>query len=155
MTIVRVALDVPVDTLFDYRAPEATAADIGRQVLVPFGKKMAVGVILERANASELPVERLKWVQEVRHDLPAFASDDLRLLRFAAEYYHAPLGTVVLSTLPTRLRKTAGPSTRKPHRARASGPVTAMPASADVPPVLNGEQSSAIAAIGSHLGAYH
>ena len=58
MTIIRVALDVPVDKLFDYRAADATDADIGRRVVVPFGRKTAVGVILETATASEIPAAR-------------------------------------------------------------------------------------------------
>ena len=35
MTIVRVALNVPIDSLFDYRLPDASPQDIGRLVRVP------------------------------------------------------------------------------------------------------------------------
>ena len=55
MSIIRVALDVPVAKLFDYRARDATAADIGRRVLVPFGRKTAVGVIVELAHSTAVP----------------------------------------------------------------------------------------------------
>ena len=110
MTIIRVALDVPVDKLFDYRAPDASAADIGRRVVVPFGRKTAVGVLVETAEASEVPAERLKNALEVLRDLPPFSADDLRLIRFAAEYYRHPLGAVAVGALPTRLRRVAGPS---------------------------------------------
>ena len=41
-------------------------------------------------------------------DLPPLAAEDLRLLRFAADYYHHPLGAVVMGALPTRLRRVAG-----------------------------------------------
>jgi primosomal protein N' (replication factor Y) len=105
MTIIRVALDVPVDKLFDYRAPQASAADIGRRVVVPFGRKTAVGVIVETAETSELPAARLKSAHEVLRDLPPFAAEDLKLMRFAAEYYRHPLGAVVMGALPTRLRR--------------------------------------------------
>jgi primosomal protein N' (replication factor Y) len=110
MTILRVALDVPVDKLFDYRAPGAGAADIGRRVVVPFGRKSAIGVIVETADASEVPAERLKNAHEVLRDLPPFSAEDLRLMRFAAEYYRHPLGAVVVGALPTRLRRSAGPA---------------------------------------------
>ena len=110
MTIIRVALDVPVDKLFDYRAPGSSAADIGRRVVVPFGRKSVVGVIVETADTSEVPAERLKSAHEVLRDLPPFSAEDLRLMRFAAEYYHHPLGAVVVSALPTRLRRSAGPA---------------------------------------------
>ncbi|MBI3044145.1 MAG: primosomal protein N' [Betaproteobacteria bacterium] len=108
MPIIRVALDVPVDTLFDYRAPDATASDIGRRVLVPFGRKTAIGVLLEISNAAAVPAERLKEALRVLRDLPPLASDDLQLIRFAADYYRHPLGMAVMGALPTRLRRVAG-----------------------------------------------
>ena len=80
MTIIRVALDVPVDKLFDYRAPGSSAADIGRRVVVPFGRKSAVGVIVETADASEVPAERLKSAHEVLRDLPLTESTVERLI---------------------------------------------------------------------------
>jgi primosomal protein N' (replication factor Y) len=118
MTIVRVALDVPIDKLFDYRAHDASAADIGRRVVVPFGARTAVGVIVETAQTSEVPAARLKSVQEVLRDLPPFAAEDLKLMRFAADYYRHPLGSVVMGALPTRLRRVAA-AKRSPRYRRA------------------------------------
>jgi primosomal protein N' (replication factor Y) len=109
MPIVRVALDVPVDRLFDYRAADATTADVGCRVTVPFGrKKTAVGVILEVANASAIAPARLKSVLQILRDEPPLSGEDLRLMRFAADYYRHPLGAVVLNALPTRLRRLTG-----------------------------------------------
>ncbi|MGH8703745.1 MAG: DEAD/DEAH box helicase, partial [Burkholderiales bacterium] len=105
MYIIRVALDVPVAKLFDYRAPAATAADVGRRVLVPFGRKNTVGVIVELAQSTLVPAERLKEAVRILRDLPPLAAEDLHLLRFAADYYHHPLGAVVMGALPTRLRR--------------------------------------------------
>lgn len=107
MTIIRVALDVPVDKLFDYRASDATAGDVGRRVVVPFGKKTAIGVIIEIASASEVAPARLKAALRILRDEPALAAEDLRLMRFAADYYRHPLGAVVLDALPARLRRPA------------------------------------------------
>jgi primosomal protein N' (replication factor Y) (superfamily II helicase) len=118
MPIVRVALDVPVDTLFDYRAADSTAADVGRRVAVPFGKKKtAVGVILEVAGSSEIAPGRLKSVLQILRDEPPLSGEDLRLMRFAADYYRHPLGAVVMNALPARLRRLAG----KPRERAASG----------------------------------
>jgi primosomal protein N' (replication factor Y) (superfamily II helicase) len=124
MTIVRIALDVPVDKLFDYRAPSTSAADIGRRVVVPFGSKSVVGVIVETTETSEVPDARLKSVHEVLRDLPPFSAEDLRLMRFAAEYYQHPLGAVVVGALPTRLRRVAAAKSRANrgiHRLTAAG----------------------------------
>ena len=100
MPIIRVAMDVPVDTLFDYRALDATDADIGRRVLVPFGKKTAVGVIIEVSGTSAVPATRLKSALRVLRDMQPLAPEDLRLMRFAADYYRHPLGNVVMDALP-------------------------------------------------------
>jgi primosomal protein N' (replication factor Y) len=110
MSIIRVALDVPVPRLFDYRAPDATSADVGRRVLVPLNRKNIVGVIVELGHTTAVPADRLKEAVCVLRDLPPLAAEDLRLLRFASDYYHHPLGEVVLGALPTRLRRlTASP----------------------------------------------
>ena len=105
MKIVRVGLDVPLDTLFDYRCDDAREADIGARVLVPFGKRSAVGVILEIADSSVLATPRLKSITRILREVPGFSTDDIKLIRFAADYYHHPLGAVVMSALPAGLRR--------------------------------------------------
>ena len=107
MTIVRVALDVPVAKLFDYRASDATSADVGRRVLVPFKGKKSVGVVIEVGHSTTVPAERLKEVVRILRDSPPLAAEDLRLMRFAADYYHHPLGAAVMGALPGRLRRVA------------------------------------------------
>ena len=104
MAIVRVALDLPLFTLFDYTVSQGEVIAVGQRVLVPFGRKQLVGVVIECAFDSELATARLKPVTKVLAEVPAL-SDELRtLLRFCSEYYHHPLGATILSALPTRLR---------------------------------------------------
>ncbi len=105
MKIVRVGFDVPLDTLFDYRCDDANAADIGARVLAPFGKRNAVGVILEIAASSALAAPRLKSITRILRDAPGFSAHDIKLIRFAAEYYHHPVGAVAMSALPAGLRR--------------------------------------------------
>ncbi|MBM3342276.1 MAG: primosomal protein N' [Betaproteobacteria bacterium] len=105
MKIVRVGFDVPLDTLFDYRCDDATDADVGKRVLAPFGRRNAIGVVLEVADQSNVAPARLKAVTRVLRAAPAFAAQDIALMRFAAEYYQHPLGAVVLSALPAALRE--------------------------------------------------
>jgi primosomal protein N' (replication factor Y) (superfamily II helicase) len=159
MSIIRVALDVPVAKLFDYRAQEATAADIGHRVLVPFGRKTAVGVIVELARSTAVPVERLKSAVRIMHEFPPLAAEDLRLLRFAADYYHHPLGAVVMGALPTRLRRSAAPprlKKRGPVALQEGGPaVRTVPLEAAAAPELTTEQIRAVASIRAGLGGFH
>jgi primosomal protein N' (replication factor Y) (superfamily II helicase) len=115
MPILRVALDVPVATLFDYRADGVAPSDIGHRVVVPFGKKIAVGIIVEIADSTGVPAARLKQATRVLRDSPALRAVDLQLMRFASDYYHHPLGAVMLAALPARLRRLNSPATGKPR----------------------------------------
>ncbi|MDR2195298.1 MAG: primosomal protein N' [Gallionellaceae bacterium] len=104
MSIVRVALDVPLSTLFDYTLPPGLSAAPGQRVLVPFGRKQVVGVVLECADDTTLAAERIKPIVAALDDVPPLSDELLALLRFCSDYYHYPLGQTVLSALPTRLR---------------------------------------------------
>ncbi len=102
---VRVALNVPVHTLFDYKAASATKDDIGRRVLVPLGTKIAVGVIMDVVHASAVPASRMRSVITVLRDIAPLPQDVRSLLEFCSEYYHHPLGEAVFGALPARLRR--------------------------------------------------
>jgi primosomal protein N' (replication factor Y) len=104
MNVLRVALDVPLPKLFDYALPDGLNVGIGDRVVVPFGTRERVGVVVERAAQSELPLERLKRVAAVRSDAPRLPADWLALVRFLAVYYQRPLGESVVACLPPRLR---------------------------------------------------
>jgi primosomal protein N' (replication factor Y) len=105
MKIIRVALDVPIATLFDYRCDDASEADIGSRVQVPFGKKTLVGIIIEITADTSVTLNRLKAALCVLRDVPPLSADDLRLLQFASAYYQYPLGATVMNALPARLRR--------------------------------------------------
>ncbi|MCR4297157.1 MAG: primosomal protein N' [Gallionella sp.] len=104
MPIVRVALDVPLPTLFDYTVADGIAVTIGQRVIVPFGKRQMVGVVMECVAVTEMAPERIKPVKQVLHDSVPLSAGLLDLLRFCSDYYRYPLGQTVLSALPTRLR---------------------------------------------------
>jgi primosomal protein N' (replication factor Y) len=114
MSIVVVALDVPLARLFDYRASDARQDDVGRRVLVPFGNKLLVGLIIEVREASEVAPGKLREVRSILRDTPPLPASWLALTRFCANYYHRPLGEVMLNALPPRLRK-AAPMADKPQ----------------------------------------
>lgn len=137
MNIIEVGLDVPVASLFDYRLTDATAEDIGCRVVVPFGKKLAVGVIVNVVNTSSVAPEKLKPALKVLRESPRLENADLELLRFASDYYHYPLGAAVMGALPAPLRRPrAAADTRqlkgrlKLTEAGAAIELSAMPARA-------------------------
>jgi primosomal protein N' (replication factor Y) (superfamily II helicase) len=106
MHLVRVALDVPLPTLFDYRLEHAGRELIGARVLVPFGRGQRAGIILEVGGEPEVPPERIKRVAHIFTGEPRLAPDVLQLMRFASRYYHYPIGQVVMGALPQALRRT-------------------------------------------------
>mgnify|MGYP003345323521 CR=1 FL=1 len=55
MKFARVALDVPLNRLFDYRTDTVTDANVGSIVLAPFGKKIVVGVGVRTIDPSKQP----------------------------------------------------------------------------------------------------
>ncbi|GAA0725045.1 primosomal protein N' [Dokdonella soli] len=107
-SILRLALPVPLNTLFDYRAPEAVVAAPGCRVLVPFGRRQVVGVVVERATDSELDDNKLKPIERVLDAAPLLTPELLATLRWAARYYQHPLGEVVQAALPVALRSARG-----------------------------------------------
>ncbi|MDR0717306.1 MAG: primosomal protein N' [Azoarcus sp.] len=105
MSVVRVAIPVPLPRLFDYLAEDATAADIGRCVRVPFGRGEKSGLILSLPASAAVDPAQLKPITRIQRDIPALPSDWIELVEFTARYYHAPPGEVVALALPPGLRR--------------------------------------------------
>ncbi len=110
MSIARIALDVPIPTLFDYEVDEPVS--IGQRVLVEFRRREQVGVVMEVAGKSDVPQDRIKQVIRVLKDGEPLSANLLKLLKFCSDYYHYPIGSTVLSALPARM-KTGKPLARK------------------------------------------
>jgi primosomal protein N' (replication factor Y) len=105
--ILQVALDTPLHTVFDYcwrPQVDEQAPAVGQLVVVPFGRRQAVGVVVGHADASELGADKLKDLIAVRRQLPPLSAHWLALCGFAADYYQRPLGEVMLPGLPKNLR---------------------------------------------------
>ncbi len=106
--MLRVALATPLRRLFDYLPPEdpdpRAPARPGVRVRVPFGRQRLVGLVMTTAGTSEVPAERLKPALEVLDREPVLDPAALTLLNWAADYYHHPIGEVVLGALPKALR---------------------------------------------------
>ncbi|MBY0483090.1 primosomal protein N' [Nitrosomonas sp.] len=104
MPIIRVALNVPVDTLFDYQSNDATQLDIGLRACVPFGKKRVTGIIIAVGSETRISVEKLKSVHCIFREIEPLPAALLDLFHFCSQYYHHPLGLVIMNGLPVKLR---------------------------------------------------
>jgi len=106
--VLRVALPVPLRRLFDYLPAEITIVHhAGQRVLVPFGHRKLVGVIVEVSDHSELPLDKLAAVIDYPDgEQTVLSGEILDLLKWCWRYYkHAP-GEVIFNALPPLLRKT-------------------------------------------------
>ena len=104
----RVAVPAPLYGVFDYLPPDGGRSrppEPGVRVLVPFGRGERCGVLLALVDQTDVPRARLKSVVEVLDREPLLSQSDLALLRWAAQYYLHPLGEVISTALPVRLRK--------------------------------------------------
>ena len=116
--ILQVALDTPLRRVFDYFwAPQVTTATaaagnttpatppLGVRVRVPFGRRQLIGVLVGTALESTVDPVKLKTAIEIVDERPVFDTVTFELLRWAAEYYHHPLGEVIAAALPVSLRE--------------------------------------------------
>ncbi len=101
--ILKVALDVPLDRVFDYKTDKANT-QIGQYVAVPFGARKMIGVVVGISDTSAIESKKLKSI--IRLD-PEVIFDELsfKLFQFCSQYYHYPLGQTILSAVPSRLKK--------------------------------------------------
>ena len=102
--VIGVAIPKPLDIIFDYTVPsDMTIPDPGTRIRVPFGKSEMIGICLRRTNN---PAQNtLKDIYEVLDESPILSSDHLRIVIWMAAYYHHPIGEVLFSTIPSKLRK--------------------------------------------------
>src|SRR5882762_7914030 len=149
ISCVRVALDVPLPRLFDYALPAGASVASGDRVTVPLGRRNQTGVVIEAESASDLALDRLKEIIDVRSDAPRLSADWLELMRFLSAYYQRPLGETVVAALPPRLR-----SVRPlPRKALEIG---GEPGASDFVPLhtLTGDQARVVDAIAAKLGTF-
>lgn len=103
--LVQVALPSPLYRLFDYRWAESTPPIRGARVLVPFGPRRLVGILIGCTERSEVPEAKLRAVHQVVDESAILPESLLSLLEWAAAYYHHPLGEVLATALPVLLRQ--------------------------------------------------
>ena len=93
-----VAVPVPLDMVFTYRVPANAAPVVGVRVLVPFRQKRVTGILVELHDRR--PSVTTKTLINVLDSTPVLDESLLRLGRWIADYYLAPLGESFRTMLP-------------------------------------------------------
>jgi primosomal protein N' (replication factor Y) len=96
-----VLVPLPLDGPFTYRVPEAlkVRADVGKRVLVPFGKKIRAGFIVAISDSAPQDHE-IKDVLDIPEEPPYVSPSLWSFLSWMAEYYMLPFGLVLRTALP-------------------------------------------------------
>jgi primosomal protein N' (replication factor Y) len=102
--IAKVVVDVAVDKEFDYLIPDALTAQVklGSRVNLSFGPRKTQGYVVGFSQSSAHP--KLKAIESVVGEKPYIAESLLRLARWMADYYCAPVELAVQAVLPGAVR---------------------------------------------------
>jgi primosomal protein N' (replication factor Y) len=126
--VLQVAVPAPLFQPFDYLPPEGgqtVSCPPGCRVRVPFGRRNLVGVVLGPKQHADIPAGALKRVSEVLDAGCVFGPGEVfDLCRWAADYYHHPIGETMMTALPAPLRQ-GQPAARAPARAWRLAPAGA------------------------------
>src|SRR5210317_196793 len=102
-SIVKVAIDVPIDDFFDYQCEENIS--LGQAVLVPFGSRKVMGIVVEVDSSTGLEAHQIKKIIRVDNDI-LFNEELFKLFKFVSSYYHYPIGQTIHIAVPSTLKKT-------------------------------------------------
>jgi len=97
-----IAVGLPLRQCFTYKSKVAIKK--GTRVVVPFGKKSIVGIVVKKiSNPNSL--KGLKEIISIADNHTCFDKPIFNTILWASEYYHHPIGEVFFSFMPTLLRK--------------------------------------------------
>ena len=104
--IVQVAIDSPLNQLFDYAWNEdfAPGPQKGQIVQVSFGRQECIGVVMQILDKSEHDPAKIKKIQAIA-PLPPISEDVIAMAEFAAIYYQRPIGEVLIPSIPKMWRQ--------------------------------------------------
>ena len=98
-----IAVGLPIRQCFTYKSKDDIKK--GTRVIVPFGNKTLIGIVVKKIATSE-SLKGLKEIVSIPDDYTCFDKSIFETILWASDYYHHPIGEVFLSFVPTLLRKT-------------------------------------------------
>ena len=106
--ILRLALPSPLRRLFDYLPPKGAVEEQlrpGVRLRVPFGRREVIGVLIEVAQETEVPPDKLRKALQLLEQRPPLPSALFELCQWSAQYYQHSLGDTLSWALPALLRQ--------------------------------------------------
>ncbi len=153
--ILQIAIPSPIRHLFDYLLPTHNlkfSPQVGARVLVPFGKRNAIGIIIAITSKSDFELQQLKHATQILDPQPFFTSKVHDLFIWASQYYQYPLGLLLESAFPAWLRKEKNLDANLVELVSKIKNTTIKPHIAEFE--LNQDQQQAIYAVSQHFGKF-
>ncbi len=122
MSFAEVAVDAPIrpSRTFSYAVPDHLTVDRGQMVQVPFGPRMADGIVFDVAQTPQFsPVRPIATTDA---DGPLLSSVQLGLARWIGHYYLSPLFAAAALMLPPSFRSRTRPFLSLPQEDTPKGP---------------------------------
>ena len=106
----QLAINTPLYRTFEYKLSFDLKIEgvnlIGCRALVKFGNRKTVGIVIEQSEKQTYTGKgAVKEIEEILDDSPIFDEYNIQLLKWAASYYHYPIGEVFYTAMPLLLRK--------------------------------------------------
>lgn len=105
--LINVAVPVPLHQSFDYLPLDASNEKDyfpGQRVIVSFGRRELVGIVLKTHTPKTAPLHKLKSVTAILDSDTALHASIVELLQWSAQYYCHPIGEALHTALPHALR---------------------------------------------------
>ncbi|MCF6282807.1 MAG: primosomal protein N' [Candidatus Polarisedimenticolaceae bacterium] len=150
-TIIRVVIAGPLRGFFDYIIPPELQPfewQPGVRLRVPFGRSSRCAILLESDVTSPFDRQKLKPIEAVLDQVPLLSGGDIAFLRWAANYYQHPLGDVLFTALPARLRRGEAPL----HLGRKGWQLTAVGAVVELDQLSRAPKQRALMALFQEAG---
>ena len=98
-----IAVNRPIEQLFSYSHPVALPQ--GTRVVVSFNNTQEVGIVWQSDITPDIELGKILPIQTVFDKEPPLPPEWIKLIEFAAKYYHYPVGASAFVALPTALRQ--------------------------------------------------
>jgi primosomal protein N' (replication factor Y) len=97
-----VVIPLPLQEIYEYSIPSPMSKRVskGSRVLVPFGRKLLTGYIIEVKDSCNYPEEKLKDIKDILDEEPLILDSIMKLTHWASDYYMCSWGELLKASLP-------------------------------------------------------
>lgn len=118
-SVLDVVIDSPLRKTFDYLPEQGKTLknyQIGCRVIVPFGSRKVMGIVVGINSSSVIEPEKIKQIEKTLDNTPFFNVSELALANWISQYYQHPIGDTYFNLLPKLLKLPKGESSAYEQR---------------------------------------